>query len=112
MTRAVAVIGADRRDDRFLVLAHESLQVAQVGLALGERGHGMREVRFALQGKRGLEFGVSGAELLKRFGSHRGGPRQRCGVYESITRVALAIVPGIGAAATMPRCCARGVTEP
>src|SRR6185312_8957722 len=53
--RAVAVVGADRVAQRLLVLADEALQRAQVGLALGQRGHRVREVGGALHGERVLQ---------------------------------------------------------
>jgi hypothetical protein len=52
VARAVAIVGADGADQRLLVLAHEALQRAQVGLALVEGGHRMREIGLALQGQR------------------------------------------------------------
>ncbi len=69
MTRAVAIVGADRGDDCFLVFAHETLQRLQVGPALGKAGYGMREIGLALQFQRTLEFGAC-CRLLKRFGTH------------------------------------------
>ena len=51
VARAVAVVGADRVAQRVLVLAHEALQRAQIGQALGQRRHGVGEIGLALQGQ-------------------------------------------------------------
>ena len=55
MPRAVAVVGADGFAQRRLVLAHETLQRAQVGLALVQAGHRVGQVGLALGGQGGVE---------------------------------------------------------
>ena len=48
VTRAVAIVGADRIQDGFTVVAQEGLQLAQVGLALLQIGIGVCQVGITL----------------------------------------------------------------
>ena len=55
VARAVAVVGADGVADRFLVVEDVAAQLQQVGLALGQRGQRMGQMRLALQAQRSIQ---------------------------------------------------------
>ena len=55
MARAVAVVGADGVADRFLVVEDVAAQLEQVGLALGQRGQRMGQMRLALLAQRSIQ---------------------------------------------------------
>ena len=74
VTRAIAVILANRANDVFFVLANETLQRQQIRLALGIAWHRMLEVGLSLQCQCALQVGddtVDVDQVFNRVSAHK-----------------------------------------